>query len=459
MSATLKVDVVIIGAGTAGLAAFAEVTKAGKSALLVDHGPLGTTCARVGCMPSKAALHAGQEWAAHRAMASLAGQATDPGTAPDALWSRVRATRDALTAGAAERTRKVAGDRLLEGTARFTGPRALVVGEQPVEADAFVVATGSRPVVPEAFASLGARLFTTDTLFDMDTLPRRFGVVGAGAIGFEMGLALARLGVEVVAAESGRVVAGAVDPEINARAVKRMSAEATLWLGDEVKAQMRGDAIVFQACDRTKEVDAVLVAVGRRPNTDTLDLARADVRFDAHGHPVFDPETLRCTGSHVLLAGDSAADRPLQHEAAAEGRIAAQGALRLLQGLEPVAATRSVPLSIVFSDPDIASVGERFDRLDAKSVVIGSAEGSANGRSRILGAEDNLVRLYADRATGRLLGASLIAVHGEHLAQLLAWAIQRGETAHDLLALPFYHPTVEEMLQTALKDIESQRAR
>jgi dihydrolipoamide dehydrogenase len=92
-------------------------------------------------------------------------------------------------------------------------------------------------------------------------------------------------------------------------------------------------------------------------------------------------------------------------------------------------------------------------------VVIGSAEGSANGRSRILGAEDNLVRLYADRATGRLLGASLIAVHGEHLAQLLAWAIQRGETAHDLLALPFYHPTVEEMLQTALKDIESQRAR
>lgn len=458
MLSPLKVDIVVIGAGTAGLTAFAEVARAGKSVLLIDHGPLGTTCARVGCMPSKAALHVGQEWALHRAMATLAGQELNSRVAPSALWLRVRAIRDRLTAGAAEHARKVAGERLLEGTARFTGPRSLVVDERLIEADAFVVATGSRPIVPEAFVSLGAHLITTDSLFDLDALPRRIGIVGVGGIGVEMGLALARLGVTVVAADSGRVVAGASDPQINNRAVQRFAHEMTLWLGEKVEAQALEDSIVFRAGAHATNVDAVMVAVGRSPNVEELELARAEVAYGAHGKVTFDIGTMHCPGSRVMLAGDVAGDRPFQHEAVAEGRAAARSALCLLNGQAPVAEPRSVPLSIVFSAPDIASVGARFDHLDPVSVIVGNAEGSGNGRSRILDAEDNLVRVYAERESGRLLGASLIAIGGEHLAQLLAWAIQRGETARELLALPFYHPTVEEMLQTALKDIEDQRA-
>ena len=138
--------------------------------------------------------------------------------------------------------------------------------------------------------------------------------------------------------------------------------------------------------------------------------------------------------------------------------IAARGALALLGHADAPVPPRRVPLSIVFSDPDVASVGLSFDRLDPEQVVIGAAEGSGNGRSRILGAEDNLVRLYAARDTGRLLGASLLATHGEHLAHLLAWAVQRGDTVQDLLALPYYHPSIEEMVQSALKDALRQLA-
>ena len=112
----------------------------------------------------------------------------------------------------------------------------------------------------------------------------------------------------------------------------------------------------------------------------------------------------------------------------------------------------------MFSDPDIATVGQAYDTLDLDRTVIGSAEGAANGRSRVMGAEGNLVRIYADRGNGRLLGAGLLAARGEHLAHLLAWAIQRGETVESLLAMPYYHPSIEEMVQSALKDASRQLA-
>jgi dihydrolipoamide dehydrogenase len=112
-----------------------------------------------------------------------------------------------------------------------------------------------------------------------------------------------------------------------------------------------------------------------------------------------------------------------------------------------------VALGIAFCDPDVVSVGARLDQLDPQAIAIGSAGGDSNGRAKILGSEESLLRIYADARDGKLLGAAMVATGGEHLAHLLAWAIQRGETAQSLLQLPFYHPVVEEMLQTALKEI------
>lgn len=456
MPTDIHTDVAVIGAGTAGMTAFAELRRQGLSALLIDHGPLGTTCARVGCMPSKAALHAGHQWASLRRL--LGDAAASPHTrSRDALWAQARATRDLLAGNTARRTQQLAGDRLIMGTARFIGPDALDVDGRTVRARAFIVATGSEPVVPGPLAALGERLLTTDDLFDLQALPQSIGMLGLGAIGLEMGLALSRLGVRVVAGDMKPLPAGISDPELGARAIARFGQELTLWLGQPMQAEvLADDRLEVRGGDAAATVDRVLAALGRRPRTAGLELAQAGVALDERGQPRIDAATLRAGDAPVFLAGDVAAIRPLMHEAVDEGVLAARGAAHAIDGRPVTLPPRSTPLAIVFSDPDVALVGQSYDRLDLERVVIGSAEGSANGRSRVLGAEDNLLRLYAAREDGRLLGASLLATHGEHLAHLLAWAIQRGETVESLLQLPYYHPSIEEMLQSALKDAASQ---
>lgn len=272
-----------------------------------------------------------------------------------------------------------------------------------------------------------------------------------GAIGVEMGLALARLGGDVVGGDLKTTLAGIEDPEVRDQAITRFGRELMLRLGDKVEAKLVGGRIELRSAASTDTVDCLLAALGRVPNVEALELHLAGVKPDEHGHVVIDPRTLRAGESPVFMAGDVSPDRPLMHEAGDEGRIAAFGALQLMNGGPVLLPPRRTPISIVFSDPDIASVGESFDALDLQRTIIGTARGAANGRSRILGAESNLVRLYADRHNGVLRGASLMATHGEHLAHLLAWAVQRGETLEELLRLPYYHPSIEEMLQSALR--------
>lgn len=449
---TIQTEIAVIGAGTAGGNVFAEIKRAGRSAVLIDRGPLGTTCARVGCMPSKAALHAGHCW---QALRRLTDDHLDGVPAND-LWREAMATRDVLAAGAAQRTRTAAGDRLLMGDARFIASDTLEVDGKRVRAQAFVVATGSRPVLPAAFLALGDRVLTTDTLFARTELPRSIGIVGVGAIGLELGLALSRLGVRVVAGDAQTAIAGIRDPMVQERAVERFGRELHLWLGAPMQARIVADGVEVSSGERRDTVEMVLAAVGRRPNVEGLDLDRAGVSLYGKAQPMFDPVTLRAGDAPVFFAGDVNPDRPLLHEAADEGVIAARGAIALVSGAPPVLPARRTPLSIVFSDPDVCAVGTPFDALDPRQVVIGTAQGSANGRSRIMGTPENLIRVYADRANGRLLGAAMLTMRGEHIAHLLAWALQRGEAVAALLELPSYHPTIEELLQSALKDAAAQ---
>ncbi|WP_407792402.1 dihydrolipoyl dehydrogenase [Pigmentiphaga litoralis] len=456
-SSHTHVDIVVIGAGTAGLTAFNEIKRSGRSVLLVDRGPLGTTCARVGCMPSKAALHAGHQ---ANVLRHLAPDLPSQREVTDGLWRHARATRDKLAEGAAQRTRKGAGDCLIMGHARFVNPTTIDVDGRLISASAFIVATGSHPVVPDALKKLESRLLTTDTLFELETLPRRIGILGLGAIGLEMGLALTRLGVEVVSADVQESIAGIRDPEVNTRAKEHFAGELKMWLGAPVDTALEGDAVRMTCGANYADVDVLLAALGRKPNVGNLDLPSAGVQIDERGNPVIQERNLQSGSLPIFFAGDVVPARPLMHEAADEGLIAARAALQCLEGQIDADALpgRRIFISIVFSDPDVCAVGTPYDKLDMARTVIGTAQGSGNGRSRILGAEDNLVRIYADRDSGVLTGASLVASHGEHLAHLLAWAVQRKETLQGLLDMPFYHPSVEEMLQSALKDAETLRS-
>jgi dihydrolipoamide dehydrogenase len=300
------------------------------------------------------------------------------------------------------------------------------------------------------------RVLTTDTLFDMDVLPRSVGIVGLGAIGLEIGLALSRLGVRVVAGDIKEVPASIGDPEIATHALSYFanSPNLTMWLGKPLHVRRSANGVSLSNGEDTEEVEWLLAALGRTPSVAGLQLEAAGLALDVHGMPSIDPHTMRAGQSSLYFAGDVSADRSLLHEAADEGAIAGWNAAR---HDSPSRFRRRTPLAIVISDPDLASVGLPFNQLNLEQTVIGTASGKSNGRSRVIGAEHNLVRIYADRRSGKLLGAGIFAVRGEHIAQLLAWAIQRGETADGLLEMPFYHPTIEEMVQSALSDIVRQR--
>lgn len=457
MSKEISVDVAIIGAGTAGLYALREVKRAKKTFVLIDSGPLGTTCARVGCMPSKVALHAAELW---RMRAEHAGYGIS-GTGQlsidrDRAWQKVRNMRDDFAGRGANSALKGAGEHLLNGRAEFVEPTLLRVatdnGEQLVRAAAVVIATGSRPVMPAFLEPFAEHCLTTDELFEQECLPKRLGVLGLGAIGLEMGLAMARLGVEVFAADMAPGIAGIADPEVSRNALEIFRREIQMHLGAPAQLATAEQGVLLRTEGGDIAVDKVLVALGRRPNVDGLSLAEAGFMLDERGMPKYDRQTMQVEGLPVFIAGDANAERTLMHEAADEGAMAGYNAARGLQQT----FRRKAPLAIAFTQPDIVAVGQRLDQLDADRILIGSATTSANGRSRILGGGEGLLRIYADRDSGHLLGAAMVGSRGEHVAQLLAVALQQGMTVQQLLQGPYYHPVVEEMIQSALQDIARQ---
>jgi dihydrolipoamide dehydrogenase len=232
--------------------------------------------------------------------------------------------------------------------------------------------------------------------------------------------------------------------------VEAIGREVPLWLGAPAALDWAADGSVrVTAGDRSVEVDKVLVAAGRKPNVDGLGLETLGVELDDRGVPVYDPESMKIPGAPVFIAGDAASELPLQHEARDEGQIAGYNASRgTTQRFR-----RRPPLSIVFSDPNVVTVGESWDTLQHEDVLVGTARFERDQRSRIKHADTGVARIYADRRDGRLRGASMICPEGEHFGHLLALAVQQGLTAAELLRMPFYHPTVEERLQDALREI------
>jgi len=456
----LKTDVAVIGAGTAGLAAYRAAVAAGKRALLIEGGPYGTTCARVGCMPSKLLIAAAE--AAHHARHTDAfGVHVDGVVRVDgrAVMDRVKRERDRFVGFVLEGVESIPAAHKVRGYARFIAPGVLQIDAHTrVHATAVVIATGSSAFIPESFRSLGDRLVINDDVFKWDELPRRVAVFGPGVIGLELGQALARLSVEVrVFGDSGSL-GGISDPRVRSAACGIFQQEFYLDPHARViEAKREGDEVEIRYIDldgreRVERFDAVLMATGRRPNTAFLDLNKAGIPLDAQGIPVFDRETMQVGDTPVFIAGDVNADVPLLHEAADEGKIAGDNAARfplVRPGL------RRASLGVVFSDPQIALIGTPFKQLVPETFVTGAVDFGNQGRSRVMLKNKGLLHVYADVATRRFLGAEMIGPSAEHIGHLLAWAVQQSLTIDQMLEMPFYHPVIEEGLRTALREAQA----
>jgi dihydrolipoamide dehydrogenase len=450
---TRSVDVAVIGAGTAGLSARREAVKLGASVVLIEGGPYGTTCARVGCMPSKL-LIAAADAAHHVGGAGRFGVRVPAGVRVDgrAVLERVRAERDRFVGFVLESVERIPDEQRLRGHARFVGPTALEVDDHTrVDARAVVIATGSSPVVPPALAPLRPHLLVNDDLFELPDLPASIAVIGTGIIGLELGQALHRLGVRTTLFSRSDRLGPLTDPAVQQVVAAVLGAELDLHLGTAVDVRRDGEQFVVRWRDKTGakregRFDSVLCATGRFTNLAGLDLARAGLAE----LPVVDPRTTQIGDRPIFVAGDASAVRPVLHEAADEGAIAGMNAARYPDVRPHV---RRTPLNIVFTSPNIAMVGTPYAALNPERVEIGAVSYDDQGRARVIGENAGLVRMYASRKSGILLGAELFGPRVEHLAHLLAWAVQSQLTVDRALAMPFYHPVVEEGLRTALRDL------
>ena len=460
-----EVEIAIIGGGTAGMSAYREVRKHTDSIALIEGGPFGTTCARVGCMPSKLLIAPAQ--ARHQLLLRPAlGIHSDAGEVDGrAVMRRVREERDRFVGFVLDAVESFDPAHIVRAHATFEDPHTLVLtaaadGSTPafdrIRAQRIIIATGSRPQIPETFKAAGDRLVVNDDVFDWDDLPDSVAVFGTGVIGLELGQALHRLGVRVHLFGRGGRITGLSDPVVLAEATRIFTDELTTHLdAREVRIERDGDSVLVHFSDadggqHSERFDYLLAATGRTPNVDTLQLQHSGLVLDARGVPLFDPQTMQAGGSHIFIAGDANTERPILHEAADEGLLAGRNAASYPAVYRHV---RRTPLGIMFTDPQVAYVGTSHKQLlaDGTAFAVGEVSFQDQGRARVMLVNQGLLRVYGEAGSGLLLGAEMIGPDNEHLAHLLAWAIQSRMTVQQALEMPYYHPVIEEGLRTALR--------
>jgi dihydrolipoamide dehydrogenase len=450
------VDVAVIGAGTAGLAAYRAARDAGARAVLIEGGTHGTTCARVGCMPSKLLIAAAEAVhgieRAHGFGVHVDGSVRIAG---HEVMARLKHERDRFVGFVLKGVEAIPDADRIVGHARFVDRDTLDVAGQRIRAKSIVIATGSRPAVPPILRDLGERLAVNDDVFEWDELPRSVAVFGPGVIGLELGQALARLGVRVVVLGRGGRLGPITDPYVHRAAVQAFSHEFHLDTDAHVSSVKRiGDEVEIDYVDggdkRTERFDYVLAATGRLPNVDALGLETLSLDRDGRGVPLFDRRTLQIGETSLFMAGDAADDMPLLHEAADEGRIAGANAASFPQVTPQM---RRAPLGIVFTDPQIAIVGPGFAALKTAELAAGEVSFEDQGRARVMLRNKGHLRVYGDPASGRFLGSEMVGPDAEHIGHLLAWALQAQMTVTQMLEMPFYHPVVAEGLRTALREL------
>lgn len=460
----LKIDTLILGGGTAGLSAYREAKKYRPNVKLVEGGVFGTTCARVGCMPSKLLIAAAENvhnYEKSKEFGILAGKPVIDGRL---VMDRVKRERDRFVGFVLESVDNIPSEDKILGYAKFKNNHTVIVNDIEITAETIVIATGSRPAYPKVWEELGDKLIINDDVFSWDDLPSSVAVFGAGVIGMELGQALHRLNVDVKLFSIGGAVGALTDVVIKDYTTKALNEEFYFDPESNVKEIIKENEKVKITYihketqeDTVEYFDYLLAATGRRANVDNLGLENTDIVLDERGIPLADKLTMKTSVNNIFIAGDASNQLPLLHEAADQGLIAGHNA-----GIYPETnnGLRRTPISVVFSDPQIAMIGKTYKEIENEYKTkdcfeIGEVSFENQGRSRVMLKNKGYLRLYAENCTGILLGAELIAPNAEHLAHLLSWSVQSKLTVKEILDMPFYHPVIEEGVRTALRDVFS----
>jgi dihydrolipoamide dehydrogenase len=446
-----KVKIVIIGAGSAGLSAMRQVKKVTNDFLIVDNGPLGTKCARVGCMPSKALISAANDFHRRKVFEKQGIIGSDKLTADiPAVLRHVRELRDNFSSAMKETIEQLAGEHLVKAQALITSPNTVIIGAEEYTTEKIIIASGARSKMLADWKRFGHLMITTDDIFELDDIPQNIAVLGLGVIGLELGQALSRLGIKVTGYSVRGNIGGITDPQINKTAIEILEKDFPMYLGAPPDLRESGGKIEISHPQKDIEADAAVVAIGIEPDLKGLGLENLGINLDDRSQPKYNRRTMQIENLPVFMAGDANGCRPILHEALDEGLIAGYNAANDTSDT----FCRRNPLRIVFTHPQIASTGLTFKQLSErkKDFVIGKADITQQARAALELKNEGLIHIYAEKETGLLLGSEMICPEGEHLAHLLCMAIQNEMTVFDMLKLPYYHPTIEEALRTAMRD-------
>lgn len=452
MTLPAATDVIVIGAGTAGLAAIKQVQKQTDKYLLINAGAYGTTCARVGCMPSKLLIEAANAYHRRHSFDRFGiRHAENLAVDIPAVLNRVRELRDYYVSGVLKSVHALANN-VITGRAKLLSHNQVQVNNQLIQCKKIIIATGSTPIISDDWKKLGDKLLTTDSLFEQSELKPRIAVIGMGAIGVEMAQALSRLGISITAFSSTQQLAGLTDPEVNQTLHHLLQTEFSFHSGDKAELNETKGGVQVTAGRVSVEVDQVIAAIGRRPNLNDIGLENLGVSLNDAGLPEINPNTMQVADLPVFIAGDASSLNMVLHEVADEGRIAGHNAV----STKIEHFCRRTPMQIVFTDPEVACVGLRYEQCNQASTVIGQVLFEDQGRARAGQRNKGIMRLYADKNNGLLIGAEMAAPAAEHMVHVLALAIEQQLTVAQILAMPIYHPVLEEGMRTALRQLQRQ---
>lgn len=453
-------DIIIIGAGTAGISAYKEAIKHTQNILIINDGPWDTTCARVGCMPSKVLISSANRMydIQHAQDVALAINAQ---VDTSNVMSHVRQLRDRFTAATIRDVNSWPNEHKLSGKASFKNKNTIVVNNQEYQAKSFIIAVGSTPTFEQKWKDeLADRLITSDQIFELETLPKSIAVIGSGVIAIELAQAMHRLGVNTTVFARSRKIGSLTSPHLQALAQKTLSDELNLKfevLPELVQKTENGVNIQFSENDEIKNINVeyLLMATGRKSYLNTLHLANISKEFEDIKNLSVDAKTKQLADLPIFITGDALTNTPLQHEAANEGRGAVYNCLNYPQIKNIKTLT---PLGIVFSSPEMAISGQSYKQLKNQNIdfITGFVSYEKQGRAIVLGKNKGAIEVYIDKKSRKILGAELFLDSAEHIAHLLSWIIHQGVTLDDVLNQAYYHPTLEEGLRTAFKHAKRQ---
>ena len=451
----LNFDAVVIGSGPGGYVCAIKLGQLGLKTAIIEREFIGGVCLNVGCIPSKALIHAGTFYDKinHHAAElgiDVAVKSFDMG--------KLKAWKDKVVkklTGGVEGLLKGNKVEIIRGEAKFANPTTLTVktatGITTVTAKNFIIATGSRSVVIPGFEPDGKQVITSTEALDLTNPPKRLVVIGGGYIGLELGTFLSKVGSQVTVLEGTKQLLSMMDQDcvnVVARALKKRGVNVVLEAKAKGYKKNGKDLQVTYETPTgpaTVDCDLILVTVGRKPNSDAVDLAKAGITPNAKGFIDVDKQC-RTKIPHIFAIGDVAGGALLAHKASKEGIVAAE----VIAGQKSAFDTTIIP-AVVFTDPEIASVG--LTLAEAKAAGFEAHEAmfpfAALGKALANGESDGFAKVVADKKTHRLVGVHIVGSEASAMLGEAGLALEMGAVLEDLALTIHAHPTLPEALMEA----------